>query len=112
MYRFSNQKFLCVGFHLVGIPRLRYALGLGLLLFCMSRVFATEKPDNCTSPTYTTVFEEVYPSSRGATQRPRLLSESSMGYWNPVKHWPPLLTTMVYNSSVGEQVWCQHKRCM
>jgi hypothetical protein len=38
--------------------------------------------------------------------------KSSMGYWNRVKNWPPLLGTTVYNYGKFEQVWCQGGRCM
>jgi peptide/nickel transport system substrate-binding protein len=38
--------------------------------------------------------------------------KSSMGYWNRVKNWPPLLATTVYNYGKFEQVWCQSGQCM
>jgi peptide/nickel transport system substrate-binding protein len=38
--------------------------------------------------------------------------KSAMGYWNRVKHWPPLQGTTVYNFGKFEQVWCQGGRCM
>ena len=38
--------------------------------------------------------------------------KSSMGYWNRVKNWPPLLATTVYNYGKFEQVWCQGSECM
>jgi hypothetical protein len=33
--------------------------------------------------------------------------KSSMGYWNRVRHWPPLQGTTVYTCGNFEQVWCQ-----
>jgi peptide/nickel transport system substrate-binding protein len=38
--------------------------------------------------------------------------KSSMGYWNRVKNWPPLLATTVYNYGKFERVWCQSSECM
>jgi ABC-type transport system substrate-binding protein len=38
--------------------------------------------------------------------------KSSMGYWNRVQNWPPLLGMTVYNYLKFEQVWCQDGRCM
>jgi peptide/nickel transport system substrate-binding protein len=38
--------------------------------------------------------------------------KSSMGHWNRVKNWPPLLATTVYNYGKFEQVWCQSGQCM
>jgi ABC-type transport system substrate-binding protein len=38
--------------------------------------------------------------------------KSSMGYWNRVQNWPPLLGMTVYNYRKFEQVWCQDSRCM
>jgi peptide/nickel transport system substrate-binding protein len=38
--------------------------------------------------------------------------KSSMGYWNRVKNWPPLLATTVYNYGKFERVWCQGSECM
>jgi len=38
--------------------------------------------------------------------------KSAMGYWNRVKHWPPLQGTTVYNFGKFEQVWCQGGMCM
>jgi ABC-type transport system substrate-binding protein len=38
--------------------------------------------------------------------------KSSMGYWNRVQNWPPLLGMIVYNYCKFEQVWCQDSRCM
>ena len=38
--------------------------------------------------------------------------KSSMGYWNRVQNWPPLLGTTVYNYGKFEQVWCKGGQCM
>ena len=49
---------------------------------------------------------EDFPDDRGYYWK------SSMGYWNRVQNWPPLLDTTVYNYGKFEQVWCQGGRCM
>jgi peptide/nickel transport system substrate-binding protein len=38
--------------------------------------------------------------------------KSAMAYWNPVKQWPPIKGTTVYNFGKFEQVWCQKGKCM
>jgi peptide/nickel transport system substrate-binding protein len=38
--------------------------------------------------------------------------KSAMAYWNPVKQWPPIQGTTVYNFGKFEQVWCQGGKCM
>jgi peptide/nickel transport system substrate-binding protein len=38
--------------------------------------------------------------------------KSTMGYWNRLKDWPPVLGTTVYNFGRFERVWCQEGRCM
>jgi peptide/nickel transport system substrate-binding protein len=70
-----------------------------------SRVFDLEKRAEITRKMERFLLEDV-PDDRGYYWK------SSMGYWNRVQNWPPLLATTVYNYGKFEQVWCQSGRCM
>ena len=70
-----------------------------------SRVFDLEKRAEITRKMERLLLEDV-PDDRGYYWK------SSMGYWNRVQNWPPLLGTTVYNYGKFEQVWCQSGRCM
>jgi peptide/nickel transport system substrate-binding protein len=70
-----------------------------------SRTFEAEKRAEITRKMERILLEEI-PDDRGYYWK------SSMGYWNRVQNWPPLLGTTVYNYGKFEQVWCQGGRCM
>ena len=70
-----------------------------------SRTFDDEKRAEITRKMERLLLEEI-PDDRGYYWK------SSMGYWNKVQNWPPLLGTTVYNYGKFEQVWCQGGRCM
>jgi peptide/nickel transport system substrate-binding protein len=70
-----------------------------------SRTFDDEKRAEITRKMERILLEEI-PDDRGYYWK------SSMGYWNRVKNWPPLLGTTVYNYGKFEQVWCQGGQCM
>jgi peptide/nickel transport system substrate-binding protein len=70
-----------------------------------SRIFDEEKRAEITRKMERILLEEI-PDDRGYYWK------SSMGYWNKVQNWPPLLGTTVYNYGKFEQVWCQSGRCM
>ncbi len=70
-----------------------------------SRIFDDEKRAEITRKMERILLEEI-PDDRG------FYWKSSMGYWNKVQNWPPLLGTTVYNYGKFEQVWCQGSRCM
>jgi peptide/nickel transport system substrate-binding protein len=70
-----------------------------------SRVFEVEKRAEITRKMERILLEDI-PDDRGYYWK------SSMGYWNRVKNWPPLLGTTVYNYGKFEQVWCQSGQCM
>jgi peptide/nickel transport system substrate-binding protein len=70
-----------------------------------SRVFNIEKRAEITRKMERLLLED-FPDDRGYYWK------SSMGYWNRVQNWPPLLGTTVYNYGKFEQVWCQGGRCM
>jgi len=70
-----------------------------------SRVFDVEKRAEITRKMERLLLEEL-PNDR------RHYWKSSMGYWNRVQNWPPLLGMTVYNYGKLEQVWCQDGRCM
>jgi peptide/nickel transport system substrate-binding protein len=70
-----------------------------------SRTFDDEKRAEITRKMERILLEEI-PDDRGYYWK------SSMGYWNKVQNWPPLLGTTVYNYGKFEQVWCQGGRCM
>jgi peptide/nickel transport system substrate-binding protein len=70
-----------------------------------SRTFESEKRAEITRKMERILLEEI-PDDRGYYWK------SSMGYWNRVQNWPPLLGTTVYNYGKFEQVWCQGGRCM
>jgi peptide/nickel transport system substrate-binding protein len=70
-----------------------------------SRTFDEEKRAEITRKMERILLEEI-PDDRGYYWK------SSMGYWNHVKNWPPLLGTTVYNYGKFEQVWCQGGQCM
>ena len=70
-----------------------------------SRIFDAEKRAEITRKMERILLEDI-PDDRGYYWK------SSMGYWNQVQNWPPLLGTTVYNYGKFEQVWCQSGRCM
>jgi peptide/nickel transport system substrate-binding protein len=70
-----------------------------------SRVFDVQKRAEITRKMERVVLDD-HPDDRGYYWK------SSMGYWNRVKNWPPLLGTTVYNYGKFEQVWCQGGQCM
>jgi peptide/nickel transport system substrate-binding protein len=70
-----------------------------------SRIFDVEKRADITRKMERILLEDM-PDDRGYYWK------SSMGYWNRVKNWPPLLGTTVYNYGKFEQVWCQGGQCM
>jgi peptide/nickel transport system substrate-binding protein len=70
-----------------------------------SRIFDVEKRVEITRKMERILLEDI-PDDRGYYWK------SSMGYWNQVQNWPPLLGTTVYNYGKFEQVWCQSGRCM
>jgi peptide/nickel transport system substrate-binding protein len=70
-----------------------------------SRTFDDEKRIEITRRMERILLDDI-PDDRGYYWK------SSMGYWNRVKQWPPLLGTTVYNYGKFEQVWCQGGRCM
>jgi peptide/nickel transport system substrate-binding protein len=70
-----------------------------------SRTFDEAKRSEITRKMEGILLEEI-PDDRGYYWK------SSMGYWNRVKNWPPLLGTTVYNYGKFEQVWCQGGQCM
>jgi peptide/nickel transport system substrate-binding protein len=70
-----------------------------------SRVFDEAKRVEITRRMERILLEDI-PDDRGYYWK------SSMGYWNRVKNWPPLLGTTVYNYGKFEQVWCQGGQCM
>lgn len=70
-----------------------------------SRTFDVEKRAEITRKMERILLEDI-PDDRGYYWK------SSMGYWNRVQNWPPLLGTTVYNYGKFEQVWCQDGRCM
>jgi ABC-type transport system substrate-binding protein len=70
-----------------------------------SRIFDVEQRAEVTRKMERILLEDI-PDDRGYYWK------SSMGYWNSVKNWPPLLGTTVYNYGKFEQVWCQNGRCM
>jgi len=70
-----------------------------------SRTFDDEKRAEITRKMERILLQEI-PDDRGYYWK------SSMGYWNRVKNWPPLLGTTVYNYGKFEQVWCQGGQCM
>jgi peptide/nickel transport system substrate-binding protein len=70
-----------------------------------SRIFEVAKRAEITRQMERILLEDV-PDDRGYYWK------SSMGYWNRVKHWPPLLATTVYNYGKFERVWCQGSECM
>ncbi|HXH14242.1 MAG TPA: ABC transporter substrate-binding protein [Alphaproteobacteria bacterium] len=70
-----------------------------------SRTFDVEKRAEITRKMERILLEDI-PDDRGYYWK------SSMGYWNRVQNWPPLLGTTVYNYGKFEQVWCQSGRCM
>jgi peptide/nickel transport system substrate-binding protein len=70
-----------------------------------SRTFDEEKRAEITRKMERILLEDI-PDDRGYYWK------SSMGYWNRVKNWPPLLGTTVYNYGKFEEVWCQGGRCM
>jgi peptide/nickel transport system substrate-binding protein len=70
-----------------------------------SRIFDVDKRAEITRKMERILLEDI-PDDRGYYWK------SSMGYWNRVKNWPPLLGTTVYNYGKFEQVWCQSGQCM
>jgi peptide/nickel transport system substrate-binding protein len=70
-----------------------------------SRIFDVDKRAEITRQMERILLEDI-PDDRGYYWK------SSMGYWNRVQNWPPLLGTTVYNYGKFEQVWCQSGRCM
>jgi peptide/nickel transport system substrate-binding protein len=70
-----------------------------------SRLFDVEKRAEITRKMERILLEDI-PDDRGYYWK------SSMGYWNRLKNWPPLLGTTVYNFGRLEQVWCQGGQCM
>jgi len=70
-----------------------------------SRVFDVEKRAEIIRKMERLLLEAL-PADRGYYWK------SSMGYWNRVQNWPPLLGMTVYNYGKLEQVWCQDGRCM
>jgi ABC-type transport system substrate-binding protein len=38
--------------------------------------------------------------------------KSTMGYWNRLQNWPPVMGTTVYNFGKLERVWCKEGKCM
>jgi peptide/nickel transport system substrate-binding protein len=70
-----------------------------------SRIFDVEKRAEVTRKMERILLEDI-PDDRGYYWK------SSMGYWNRVQNWPPLLGTTVYNYGKFEQVWCQSGQCM
>ena len=70
-----------------------------------SRIFDVAKRAEITRQMERILLEDL-PDDRGYYWK------SSMGYWNRVKNWPPLLATTVYNYGKFERVWCQSSECM
>jgi peptide/nickel transport system substrate-binding protein len=70
-----------------------------------SRTFDEDKRAEITRKMERILLEDI-PDDRGYYWK------SSMGYWNRVQNWPPLLGTTVYNYGKFEQVWCQGGQCM
>jgi ABC-type transport system substrate-binding protein len=70
-----------------------------------SRTFDDEKRAEITRKMERILLEEI-PDDRCYYWK------STMGYWNQVQNWPPLLGTTVYNYGEFEQVWCQGGQCM
>ena len=70
-----------------------------------SRIFDVEKRTDVTRKMERILLEDM-PDDRGYYWK------SSMGYWNRVQNWPPLLGMAVYNYGKFEQVWCQGGQCM
>jgi peptide/nickel transport system substrate-binding protein len=70
-----------------------------------SRTFDDDKRAEITRKMERILLEDI-PDDRGYYWK------SSMGYWNRVQNWPPLMGTTVYNYGKFEQVWCQGGQCM
>jgi ABC-type transport system substrate-binding protein len=70
-----------------------------------SRVFDVEKRAEIIRKMERLLLEDL-PADRGYYWK------SSMGYWNRVQNWPPLLGMAVYNYGKFEPVWCQSGRYM
>jgi peptide/nickel transport system substrate-binding protein len=70
-----------------------------------SRLFDVAKRAEVTHQMERILLEDL-PDDRGYYWK------SSMGYWNQVKNWPPLLATTVYNYGKFERIWCQNGQCM
>jgi peptide/nickel transport system substrate-binding protein len=64
-----------------------------------SRVFDVEKRAEIIRKMERLLLEDL-PADRGYYWK------SSMGYWNRVQNWPPLLGMAVYNYGKFEPVWC------
>jgi ABC-type transport system substrate-binding protein len=70
-----------------------------------SRVFDVKKRAEITRKMERCLLEDL-PANRGYYWK------SSIGYWNRVQNWPPLLGMAVYNYGKFEHVLCQSGRCM
>jgi peptide/nickel transport system substrate-binding protein len=75
------------------------------LFEAQSRIFDAKKRAEVIRQMERILLNEI-PDDRGYYWK------ATMGYWNRLQHFPPIMGTTVYNFGKFEKVWCQGGKCM